>query len=128
MRKVIEVAAEVRSNMESRLSLARAEVSALISAERAATLSAVADEHEAFRAALKEKYGSPQSLEELAAEVACEEQTSLAIKVMEARSKSSTLARENEHLRKEIKRAADKIVRLTREKEEGAVEDVKFLG
>ena len=47
---------------------------------------------------------------------------------MEARSKSSALARENEHLRKEIKRAADKIVRLTREKEEGAVEDVKFLG
>ena len=44
------------------------------------------------------------------------------------REERQKLRRENEHLKKEIKRAADKIVQLTREKEEGNVENVKFVG
>ncbi|GMH68997.1 hypothetical protein TrST_g3202 [Triparma strigata] len=121
---------EGRRRMEERWEEERAAVVRMVDEERAKIKIQLEEERRQIKADIEAQIGplGISELKNLLDEISEEEQTTLTMKIMEEREERGRLGRENEHLKKEIKRAADKIVQLTREATEGYVESVKFVG
>ena len=129
LQELVEMGKVGKERMEVRWEEERRILFEAVKSEEERVIAKVKEDRDKFREEfIEEVEGGIESFLAFQRELREDEKAEMVIRIAEGRQREGELRDENEHLKREMRRAAEKIVDLVRDREERSIKDVSFRG